>query len=221
MVRLFHVPLSPFCRKVRLVLGEKKIDCELVEERYWDPSRDFLTRNPAGKVPVLRLGRNTLSESQAIVEYLEEAHPTPSLMPNGKENRYEVRRLCAWFDDKFHHEVTQKLLYERVNKKLMFKEYPDSRRVKEGLKAIRMHLGYITQLLENRKWLAGDQMTLADFTAAAHISALDYCSDVDWNSYGDVKEWYMKLKSRPAFRSILADQVAGFPPPRHYADLDF
>lgn len=221
MVRLYHVPLSPFCRKVRLVLAEKKIDCELVEERYWEPSRDFLARNPAGKVPVLKLGRNTLSESQAICEYLEETHVEPALMPLKKEARYEVRRLCAWFDDKFHHEVTSKLLYERVNKKLMFKEYPDSRKVKEGLKAIKLHLSYMTQLLEHRKWLAGDQMSLADFAAAAHISALDYCSDVDWNSFGDVKEWYAKLKSRPAFRTLLTDQVSGFPPARHYADLDF
>ena len=51
MARLYHVPLSPFCRKVRLVLAEKKMEADLVEEKYWDPSQDFLRRNPAGKVP--------------------------------------------------------------------------------------------------------------------------------------------------------------------------
>jgi len=56
MNRLYHVALSPFCRKVRLTLAEKKIEVELVEERYWEPGPDFLRRNPAGKVPVLRLG---------------------------------------------------------------------------------------------------------------------------------------------------------------------
>ena len=76
-------------------------------------------------------------------------------------------------------------------------------------------------LLERRRWLAGDVMTMADFAAAAHISCLDYISDVDWNRSTIVKEWYAKIKSRPAFRSILADQVPGFPPPRHYNDLDF
>ena len=74
---------------------------------------------------------------------------------------------------------------------------------------------------DHRRWLAGDAMTLADFAAAAHLSALDYISDVDWNRSEVVKDWYAKIKSRPAFRSILADQVPGFPPPRHYNDLDF
>ena len=55
MARLYHVPLSPFCRKVRLSLAEKRIEVELVEERYWEQDADFLRRNPAGKVPVIRL----------------------------------------------------------------------------------------------------------------------------------------------------------------------
>ena len=189
MAQLYHVPLSPFCRKVRLSLAEKKIECQLVEERYWEQSQDFLRRNPAGKVPVLKLDGRTMSESAAICEYIEERHPEPPLMPKSAEARYEVRRLVAWFDDKFHHEVTSKLLYERVNKKVMGAGFPDSGNVKAGARAIKYHL--------------------------------DYISDVDWNRSDAVKDWYAKIKSRPAFRNILADQVPGFPPPAHYANLDF
>ncbi|PSL16593.1 glutathione S-transferase family protein [Shimia abyssi] len=221
MNRLFHVPLSPFCRKVRLSLAEKKIEVELVEERYWEQDPDFLRRNPAAKVPVLKIGGKMMAESAAICEYLEEKHPEPSLMPRDAEGRYEVRRLVSWFDDKFHNEVTSKLLYERVNKKVMGAGYPDSSNVKAGAKAIKYHLDYMHWLLDHRRWLAGDVMTLADFAAAAHLSALDYISDVDWNRSAVVKDWYATIKSRPAFRSILADQVPGFPPPSHYADLDF
>jgi glutathione S-transferase len=76
-------------------------------------------------------------------------------------------------------------------------------------------------LLDQRRWLAGSQMSLADFAAAAHLSALDYISDVDWNHNENVRDWYAKIKSRPAFRSLLADQIPGFPQPAHYADLDF
>jgi len=75
--------------------------------------------------------------------------------------------------------------------------------------------------MDHRRWLAGDVMTLADFAAAAHLSSLDYISDVDWNRSDVVKDWYAKIKSRPAFRSILADQMPGFPPPPHYNNLDF
>ena len=221
MIRLFHVPLSPFCRKVRLSLAEKKLEVELVEERYWERDPDFLRRNPAGKVPILRIDDMTLSESAAICEYIEEKYPTPSLMPHDPEGRFEVRRLVSWFDDKFHHEVTSNLLYERVNRKLMKSGYPDSKNVKAGAKAVKYHLDYMAWLLDRRRWLAGDSMTLADFAAAAHLSSLDYISDVDWNRSAVVKDWYAKIKSRPAFRSLLADQVSGFPPPAHYADLDF
>jgi len=221
MATLFHVPLSPFCRKVRLSLAEKRIECELIEERYWEKDSDFLRRNPAAKVPVLKIDGRTLSESAAICEYLEEVYPEVSLMPSAPEASYEVRRIVGWFDDKFHSEVTANLVYERVNKKVMGQGYPDSKNVKAGAKAIKFHLDYMTWLLEQRRWLAGNEMTLADFAAAAHLSSLDYISDVDWNRSETVKDWYAKIKSRPAFRSILADQVSGFPPPPHYADLDF
>lgn len=213
MIRLFHVPLSPFCRKVRLSLAEKKLEVELVEEKYWEADPDFLRRNPAGKVPVLKMDGMTMSESAAICEYIEEKHPEPSLLPKTPEARFEVRRLVSWFDDKFHHEVTSKLLYERVNKKMMGRGYPDSKNVKSGAKAIKYHLDYLGWLLDQRRWLAGNEMTLADFAAAAHLSSLDYISDVDWNRNANVKDWYAKIKSRPAFRSILADHVPGFPPP--------
>ena len=221
MAKLFHVPLSPFCRKVRLALAEKKVEVELVEERYWEQDKDFMRRNPAGKVPVLRIDGVTMSESMSICEYLEDTRPEPALLPKDPVARQEVRRLVGWFDDKFHHEVTSKLLYERVNKKVMKQGYPDSSNVKAGAKAIKYHLDYMAWLLDHRRWLAGDVMTLADFAAASHLSALDYISDVDWNRSEAVRDWYAKIKSRPAFRSILADQVSGFPPPRHYNDLDF
>lgn len=221
MTRLYHVPLSPFCRKVRLTLAEKKVEVELVEERYWEQTPEFLRRNPAGKVPILRYDGKVMSESQAICEYLDETIPEPRLIPRDAAARYEVRRLCAWFDDKFHEEVTSKLVYERVNKKVMKLGYPDSKNVKSGSTRIKYHLDYMSWLLDQRRWLAGNEMTLADFAAAAHLSCLDYISDVDWNRSQVVRDWYAKIKSRPSFRSLLADQVPGFPPPAHYADLDF
>jgi glutathione S-transferase len=221
MNRLFHSTLSPFCRKVRLVLAEKKIEVELIEEKYWEQTPELLRRNPAGKVPVLRLDGKTLSESQAICELVEDLYPTPPLMPRTAEEKYEVRRLIAWFDDKFYHEVTSKLLYERVQKKIQGLGYPDSKNVKTGAVRIKYHLDYLGWLLDQRRWLAGDAMTLADFAAAAHLSCLDYISDVDWNRNANVKDWYAKIKSRPCFRTLLVDQVPGFPPPAHYADLDF
>ena len=85
MNRLYHATLSPFCRKVRLTLAEKRVEVELVDERYWDRAPEFMKRNPAGKVPVLRMESITISESQAICEYLDEMVPEPPLMPKSPQ----------------------------------------------------------------------------------------------------------------------------------------
>ena len=118
-------------------------------------------------------------------------------------------------------EVTRKLMGERVFKKLTGGGVPDSQAIKSGARDIKYHLGYMTFLLESRRWLAGSDLTLADFAAAAQLSCLDYVSDVPWDRYEAVKTWYATIKSRPAFRSLLADHVSGFRPGAHYADLDF
>ncbi len=221
MFRVFHAPLSPFCRKVRLVLSEKKIEFELIDEKYWEKRDDFLKLNPSGQVPVLQNSEIVLAESSAICEYLNEKYPEPNLLPNNMEDRAEVRRLIFWFDDKFNREVTQKLVYERITKKIIGEGFPEAKNVKFGMHNIKFHIDYMSSLLEYRKWLAGNEMTLADFSAAAHFSVLDYSRDVDWDRCNLVKDWYAKIKSRPAFRSLLADHLAGFPQPSHYADLDF
>jgi len=223
MHRLYHLPLSPFCRKVRLVLAEKKIDVDLIEERPWEKRLDFLRMNPAGKVPVLVTDTGlVLAESRAIAGYLEDVVPEPALMPAAPEARAEVRRLVAWFDDKFNREVTENLLHERVTKRLSRSGYPDGQCLKAGSRNIRVHLDYMTFLFEEHNWLAGKRMTIADLTAAAHVSCLDYLGDVPWDDYPAVREWYAVMKSRPGFRGLLADHLPGFPaPPAHYANLDF
>lgn len=218
---LFHLPLSPFCRKIRLVLGEKKLEVDLLEEPVWEKRLDFVRLNPAEKVPVLKIDNITLAESGAIFEYLEEVYPNPALLPKNARDKAEARRLSAWFDDKFHNEVTSKLLYQRVNKKLSKMGHPDSMIIKSGISKLKFHIDYLDWLLEDRRWFAGDQMTIADFSGAAHLSALDYIGDIDWSRSEAIKNWYAKIKSRPAFRSLLTDYLPGFVPPVHYSDLDF
>ncbi|MGF1503218.1 MAG: glutathione S-transferase family protein [Paracoccaceae bacterium] len=223
MHRLYHLPLSPFCRKVRLVLAEKKIEVELIEERPWEKRLDFLRLNPAGRVPVLLTDKGrALSGSVPIFEYVEEVHAEPALLPQGALARAEVRRLVDWFDDKFNREVTENMVFERVTKRLARIGSPDGACLKAGSQNIRVHLDYISYLLEGHNWLAGPRMTVADLTAAAHLSCLDYLGDVPWDGYPAVREWYAVMKSRPCFRGPLADHLPGFPrPPAHYADLDF
>ncbi len=223
MRKLHHLTLSPFCRKVRLVLAEKKLEVELIEEPVWERNLDFIRFSPSGKVPLLKEGLSVFTESTPLCEYLDETYPIPKLIPTDKKLRFETRRVSSWFDDKFYNEVTKNLLNERVYKKIFKIGQPDSNAIKEGLRKIKFHFDYLEWLLEKRNWLAGEKMSLADFSAAGHISALDYIGDIDWHSKPIIKEWYAKIKSRPAFRNagLLVDLVPGFVPTSHYSDLDF
>jgi glutathione S-transferase len=206
-------------------MAEKGIDCEFFIERPWDPGTDLLSFNPSGEVPVLVIKedkkQHVLADASAICEYLEETQATGSLLGKKPLERAEVRRLVSWFDRKFYCEVTSFLAGEKAFKRLMGMGEPDSVLIRTGCHNIHGHLQYIGWLTERRNWLAGEALTLADLAAAAQISVIDYLGDVPWNSHTAAKEWYARIKSRPSFRNLLGDHIAGFPPPRHYADLDF
>ncbi len=219
---LYHLWLSPFCRKVRLVLGEKNLDVTLKVEKVWERRDDFLALNPTGQVPVL-LDEDgmVLSDSWAISEYLDEIHPEPPLLGRSPAMRAETRRLVAWFDHKFYREVTINLVDEKIMKRFLGLGEPDSSAIRAGNHNIHYHLEYIGYLTERRRWIAGEELTLADIAAAAHLSCVDYLGDVPWDDHQPARDWYARIKSRPSFRSLLGDHIPGAPPPRHYADLDF
>ena len=222
MRTLYHLWLSPFCRAVRITLGEKKVDCTFQTENIWERRTEFLSINPAGEVPVLVEPDGTaISGGTVICEYLDEAYPEPPLLGTGTMTRAEVRRLVHWFDTKFNTEVSDNLLGEKMIKRFLGLGEPDAAVIRAGYKNLRMHMDYIAYLIERRNWLAGDNLSMADIAAAAQLSALDYIAEVPWEENDAVKTWYARIKSRPSFRSILSDRIPGAPPPNHYANLDF
>lgn len=222
MLTLYHTPLSPSCRKLRLMLKEKSLAHQLVNEEFWARRVEFFALNPAGDVPVLITEKNQpICGAYAIAEYLDEAFPDVQFFGNTPMERAEVRRLVEWFDVKFEREVSQLILFEKVFKRLMGYGEPSSEAIRAGKKNISYHMDYIAHLLLSRNWLGGEYLTLADISAAAHLSCLDYLGDVAWEQYPSVKEWYALIKCRPAFRELLEDRVAGVRPPAHYTDPDF
>lgn len=222
MRTLYHLWLSPFSRKVRIALREKNLACDLRIEKVWERRVEFLSMNTAGTVPVLVEEDGTVvSDSTVICEYLEEAYPEVPLLGAGLAERAEVRRLAAWFDQRFAREVTENLYGEKMMKSALGLGEPNSSALRAGYANIRYHLEYIGWLAERRRFLAGDRFSLADIAAAAQLSTLDYIGDVPWDKFEGAREWYARIKSRPSFRPILADHVAGHAPPRHYANLDF
>ena len=230
MLTLLHQPLCPHSRFVRLALGEYGLAARLAEEKFWERREEFLLLNPAGTVPVLvEEGQPPIPGAAIIAEYLDETRGAERgegrLLPTGVGPRVEVRRLASWLNDKFHAEVSGPLVTERVFKRHLRLDQgggpPDTDAMRAARHNIRYHLAYIGWLVSTRDWLAGDRLSYADLAAAAHLSAADYLGDVPWNEDEAAKNWYARVKSRPSFRPILADTLAGVPASKTYADLDF
>src|SRR3954447_25232181 len=227
MPTLFHHPFCPHSRFVRLALGEHSVPVRLIEERTWERRRDFLVLNPAGTTPVLvDEGQPPIPGAAIVAEYLDEALGTDMgdqrLLPRQGGSRVEVRRLMSWFNDKFFAEISDPLTTERFYKRHMARGgSPDTDILRAAKQNIRYHLAYIGWLVRARDWLAGDRLSYADLAAAAHLSIADYLGDVPWSEDEAAKHWYARVKSRPSFRPLLTETLAGIPPAEHYADLDF
>lgn len=230
MFTLFHHAFCPHSRFVRLILGEYGFDVRLVEERVWERREAFLALNPAGTTPVLFAeGMPAIPSAPVIAEFIDEAYGAEMdqkrLMPVALGERIEVRRLMAWFNDKFFEEASGPLVTERIYKRFMNEQdgggAPAADVIRAAKANVRYHLSYIGWLARTRNFLAGDRPTYADLAAAAHLSAIDYLGDVPWSEDDAAKAWYARVKSRPSFRPLLSEWLAGVPASRTYVDLDF
>ena len=222
MWQLYQFALCPFSRKVRLLLGEKGVGYEPVRESPWLRRDEFLDLNPTGQVPVMADTERgvTLIDSAVICEFFEETVGKAAMLNGTATDRAEIRRLTIWFDTNFYADITAPLLHERMVKRLVHKASPDAKVLREAMKAAVAHLDYIDYLLDHRTWLAGATMSLADLAAASQISIADYLGGIDWKSHEQAKGWYVRMKSRPSFRPLLAERMEGIPPPADYEKLD-
>lgn len=230
MLTLFHHSFCPHSRYVRLALGEYGLPARLVEEPAWERREAFLVLNPAGTTPVLvEEERPPVPGAALIAEYLDETRGRDlgdhRFLPSDISARVEVRRLASWFNDKFFTEVSGPLVTERFYKRRMPLSQgggpPNTDVIRAARVNIRYHLAYIGWLVRTRDWLAGDRLSYADLAAAGHLSAIDYLGDVPWNEDEAAKAWYARVKSRPSFRPLLSETLAGIPASKTYADLDF
>ena len=205
-----------------MLLSEKGVGYELYRENPWEGSDEFWNLNPAGRTPVLHHPEKklTLCDSRAICEYFEETVDKAPMINGPSAQRAEIRRLVALFDENFFDDVTMPLLHERMKKRLVLRQPPDSKMLREAMKMAHGHLDYIDWLVDTRPWLAGPQISLADLAAAAQISVADYLGGIDWSGHEQSRGWYQVLKSRPSFKPLLSERMEVIQPPAHYAKLD-
>ena len=215
---------------MRLVLEELGLQVRLVEERVWERREEFLMLNPAGTTRLLVKKRATGPRGRRHRQYLRRNprggdRSAGAAVAGRNCDRVEVRRLMSWFNDKLFarskrsaRDGTRLQTYIPTEKG---GGPPDTETMRAARSNIKYHLGYIGWLVRRRDWLAGGGLTYADLSAAAHLSAIDYLGDVPWKEDETAKAWYARIKSRPSFRTLLAETLPGLAPAPSYVNLDF
>lgn len=222
MRELYHYPLDAFGRIARIYLHEKSLEYQAIEECPWNRKVSFSENHVYSDLPTLVENNGTVLEGcYSIVEYIEQTYQSSCLLGNSLKEKAEVRRVSALFNVYFFADVANNIIFEKVIKKYVSKSSPDSASIRKGNSNIKKYFDYISWLTNRRNWLAGEEFSMADISAAAHISCLDYVASVEWESYPEVKDWYVRIKSRPSFRSILKDRITNVVPPTFYSELDF
>ncbi len=225
MPRLLQHRLDPASRLARLMFAEYGIAVELEDIKPWTRDAQLLELNPAATVPILiDDGEPPAVGVLATIHGIEDRY-SPSavagLFPAQGRERAEMWRLCEWVLLKLNDEVTRYVIEEKIVKRDKRGATPEPGVLRVAKANLTEHMLYFNWLFATRQWFAGDAMTLADFALAAHLSTLDYLGDMDWETSIETRHWYARIKSRPAFRTLLNDRIGAIPPHAGYADLDF
>ena len=195
-MKLIAALASPYSRKVRIVLAEKKIEYEFIIENPGDPATRVPEYNPLGKIPVLVLDDNTtLFDSRVIVEYLDHASPVGRLIPDDTRARIQTRRWEALADgctDAANAVVVEKRrAAEKQSAEWIARQQG---KIDRALKAMSEDLG-------NRNWCSGDHYSLADIAVGCALGYLDMrLPDTQWRrDYQNLEKLAEKLNKRPSF----------------------
>jgi glutathione S-transferase len=218
---LYGMPFCPLWRKLKFGLLEKRLDVVDVGEKNWAPSVTAVHLNTTGELPIFQDGHIVCGNDYIALEYIESAYGQPGLMGKTPEHGVEIRRLVSWFDRIFYQDVYWSLFYERALKRHMENKGPDTQVLKAGRSLLQGHLKMLNALTDVRTYLDGVGFSWADIAGAAHLSCIDYLGDVAWDHFPALKEWYMKIKSRPAFRVFCMQSFPGLPASLWYGALDF
>jgi len=189
---------SPYVRKVRVVMAEKKLDCQLELEDVW--GNDAIRKsNPLGKVPCLVLdGGEAVFDSRVIVEYLDTLSPVGKLIPPLGRERTEVRTWEALADGLLDASILARLEATWGGRSAAQRSQAwidrQMRTVDDVLKAMSLGLG-------DRPFCAGNHFTLADVAAGCALGYLDFrFASIDWRaSCPNLHKLYDKLAARPSF----------------------
>lgn len=223
MNNLYHHPSCPFSRQIRVFLHEIGHNFSLIEEKYWENRTAFLKISNTRFLPVLYIKDQNfyMSGVYPIMEYLSEVETDFHFMPSNIIAKSKVREYMFWFNSKFFQEVSKILIDEKIIKLLTRRRMLNTEYLKVARVNLSRHMKFLSELLSKRPYLLEDVISCADIAAASHISIIDYLGEINWYQWPLIKDWYLLVKSRPAFQQLLKDRIVGLTPSPEYAKLDF
>ena len=190
---------SPYVRKVRIVMAEKKLDYQFVEEDVWSADTSIMQSNPLGKVPCLVMeGGEALFDSRVIVEYLDTLSPVGKLIPPLGRERAEVKTWEALADGVLDALILARLEANWAGRK---KEQRSDAWIERQLAKTQSSLKAMSQGLGEKPFCAGIYLSLADIAVGCALGYLDFrFPDIDWrSSYPNLAKLHEKLVQRPSF----------------------
>lgn len=210
---LFGRAICPHARRFMMGLAEKHIPYtfEMEMSQSNDDSLPIFLHN--NEIPV--------SGSYAIIEYLESNYKQVNLLGGNIYEQNETRRLINWCDTTLYNQITHPFIFEKIHKRIWHLGAPEHETLKNVRKNISQVLSIANDILSDREYFSCNRLTWADITLAAHISCLDYLNEINWMLYDTLYVWYLKIKSRQSFVTILHEKVAAIPPALHYSSIDF
>jgi len=199
-MKLYSIHNSNNCRRVNATIQHLGLEVDVVEPAMADLKKpDYLAVNPNGKVPTLVDGDLKLWESRSIMQYLAAKKPESSLWPNDVKRRSDIARWQFW-EAAHLSRGTGAYAFENLFKKIFMKQDPDPVALAVGDKEWRTFAPVLDAQLASRKWILGDDLTLADFSVGACFSYAEP-SKLPWNDYTHIKAWCSRLSELPAWRN--------------------
>jgi glutathione S-transferase len=187
---------SPYARKIRVVMAEKRIECDFVEENVWGPDTKVALYNPLTKIPVLVLDDGTaLYDSRVIAEYLDGVTPVSRLIPDVGRERALVKRWEALGDGITDAGIAVFLERKRPADK------QGSDWIARQLGKVESGIAAAARELGERKFCHGENITLGDLSLACGLLWLEFrMPEIKWReTYPNLKAWVERLEARPSF----------------------
>jgi len=198
-------------------------------ENFWEKREKFCKINPTGEVPMLAVQQDDINGIKNIVlwgqntimDYIRNKYPVHTLLHVDINERAKIMKYSELFDVKFNNDVVKPILEERVYTFYKKKRSPDIDVINLARINLEEYLRFIEDILQKRDYIATTFFSLADVSLMAQISSLDYLGEINWSLHQQLKDWYVPIKSNPAFREILYDIIPDFRPSAWYRELDF